>query len=223
FEASEVLDGHDFVLTYRLDESAVGATLLAHRPYSDQAGYFMLLLDPPAGEAAARSAPQDIVFVLDTSGSMSGEKMEQARDALRYCLTHLGARDRFGVVAFSSDLDVFRDEMRPASAADDALYFVDQLEASGGTNIHAALLKAAEMLQGSARGLVVFVTDGLPSVGTRDESVIRKDVAKALPEDTRLFAFGVGYDVNTRLLDGLADESGTFADFISPDESVDTR
>ncbi len=223
FEASEVLDGKDFVLTYRLDPNEVGAALLPHRPYRDLPGYFMLLLDPPSDERPSRLAPQDIVFVLDTSGSMSGEKMAQAQDALRYCLSHLGANDRFGVVAFSSDLDVFRQDLRPASTHEDALYFVDQLEARGGTNIHAALLKAAQLLEDSERGLVLFLTDGLPSVGTTDEEKIRTDVAEALSANTRLFAFGVGYDVNTRLLDGLADERGTFADYISPDEKIDAR
>ncbi len=223
YEASGVLDGLDFVLYYSLDPADLGATLLAHRPYADRSGYFMLLLDPPFDVDESRIQPQNVVFVLDVSGSMRGDKMQQARDALRYCLRHLGARDRFGLVAFSTDVDAFRDDLRPASARDDALYFVDQLEASGGTNIHEALLAAARMLEGNDDGLIVFLTDGLPSVGTTDETRIRAGVQEALGGNVRLFSFGVGYDVNTRLLDGLSAASGAFAAYISPEENIEAR
>lgn len=217
------LDGRDFVLYYGLDDRDIGASLLSFRPYRDQPGYFLLVLAPPVEVEAEQVAPKDVVFVLDTSGSMSGEKMTQAREALRYCLERLGPRDRFGIVAFNSDVEPFRDRLVPATARDDARYFVDQLAAGGGTNIHAALLEAMALVQGSDNGQVIFLTDGLPSVGTTDEGAIRKAVAAANRSGTRLFAFGVGYDVNTRLLDGLAHEAGAFADYISPDETIEGR
>lgn len=223
FEASDVLDGREFVLYYSLDPNDVGATLLAHRPYSDRPGYFMLLIDPSADLDDGKVQPQDVVFVLDTSGSMRGEKIKQAREALRYCLSNLGRRDRFGLVAFSTDVDPFRDTLRPASARDDALYFVDQLEAGGGTNINDALQAAVQMLDDSENGLIVFMTDGLPSVGVMDEAKIRANVKAAAGDNVRLFTFGVGYDVNTRLLDGLSGASGAFADYISPEEDIDAR
>ena len=223
FEAGEVLDGREFVLYYSLDPSDIGATLLTHRPYSDRPGSFMLLLDPPVDLDESLIQPQNVVFVLDTSGSMRGEKIDQARDALRYCLHHLGRRDHFGLVAFSTDVDAFRDELRPASAYEDALYFVDQLEAGGGTNINDAVLAAVKMLDGSDNGLIVFLTDGLPSVGETSEGAIRANVQKAANGNVRLFSFGVGYDVNTRLLDGLSGASGAFADYISPEENIEER
>ena len=223
YEAGEVLGGREFVLYYSLDPSDIGATLLTHRSYSDRPGYFMLLLDPPVDLDESRIQPQNVVFVLDTSGSMRGEKMEQARDALRYCLNHLGRRDHFGLVAFSTDVDAFRDELRPASAREDALYFVDQLEARGGTNINDALLAATRMLDDSDNGLIVFLTDGLPSVGETDEGKIRANIQGVTDGNIRLFSFGVGYDVNTRLLDGLSGASGAFADYISPQEKIEER
>ncbi|MDX1548766.1 MAG: VWA domain-containing protein, partial [Rhodothermales bacterium] len=148
---------------------------------------------------------------------------EQARDALRYCLRTLGPRDRFGIVAFSTEAEVFRETLRPADARDDGRYFVDRLEAGGGTNIHDALQTAAAMLDGSDDGLIVFLTDGLPSIGPTDEGAIRAAVEGAAGRRVRLFAFGVGYDVNTRLLDGLARDTGALADYISPDEAIDDR
>ncbi|RMH62997.1 MAG: VWA domain-containing protein [Bacteroidetes bacterium] len=217
------LDGRDFVLYYSLDPSPLGATLLAHRPYGDRPGYFLLLVSAPAELDEARIPPKDIVFVLDTSGSMAGEKMAQAREALRYCLQRLGPHDRFGLVAFSSDVDAFRDSLVTTAMRDDALFFVDQLEARGGTNINAALLTALEMLDDSDHGQVIFLTDGLPSTGVRDEGQIRRNVAEANDGGVRLFAFGVGYDVNTRLLDGLSQATGAFADYISPEEHIEER
>ncbi len=222
FEATNALDGRDFVLYYTLSDSDVGATLLTHRPYGDRPGYFMLLIDPPVEMDEAQIQPKDVVFVLDTSGSMAGEKMEQAKEALRYSLNRLGPRDRFGLVAFSSDVDAFRDALAPPTSREDALYFVDQLEARGGTNINNALLAAMEMLDGSENGTVIFLTDGLPSTGITDEGQIRTNVQQA-NNKVKLFAFGVGYDVNTRLLDGLAREAGAFADYISPEENIEER
>ncbi len=216
-------DGRDFILYYSLDADPVGATLLAHRPYGDRPGYFMILLSPSVDRDEGRVQPKDVVFVLDTSGSMAGEKMEQAREALRYCLNRLGERDRFGIVAFSSDVDAFRDELSTTAVRGDARYFVDQLEARGGTNIHDALLESVSLLRGSDRGMIVFLTDGLPSTGVTDEGAIRKAVAAANEAGVSIFSFGVGYDVNTRLLDGLSRESDAFADYISPEENIEER
>ena len=233
FEAEGALDGRDFVLYYSLDDAEIGATALAHRPYSDRPGYFMLLVSPEVEVDASRVQQKDVVFVLDTSGSMAGEKMEQAKEALAYCLNRLGERDRFGLVAFSSDVDAFQDDLAETGSdvRDDALYFVDQLEARGGTNINEALLTALELLDGSERGMVVFLTDGLPSTGVTDEGAIRRNVDEANGADpasgagqaVRVFSFGVGYDVNTRLLDGLSGQSGAFASYVSPEENLEER
>lgn len=218
-----VEDDRDFVVYFGLDDREVGATLLTHRPYGDRPGYFMLMLSPQANADGQRIQSKDVVFVLDTSGSMAGEKIEQAREALRYCLNRLSDNDRFGLVAFSSDADRFRDDLVSAGTRSDAQYFVDQLEAGGGTNIHDALLDAAELLAESEQGMIIFLTDGLPSVGIEDEGQIRRAVRDALPDGARLFSFGVGYDVNTQLLDGLSRETGVPADYISPDENIEER
>lgn len=223
FEATGALDGRDFVLYYSLDGGEIGATALAHRPYGDRPGYFMLLVSPEVAVDASRVQPKDVVFVLDTSGSMAGEKMEQAKEALAYCLRRLGARDRFGLVAFSSDVDAFRDDLAQTDVRDDALYFVDQLEARGGTNINEALLEALALLEGSEHGMIVFLTDGLPSSGVTGEGEIRRNVEAANGADVRVFSFGVGYDVNTRLLDGLSSRSGAFASYVSPEENLEER
>ena len=216
-------DGRDFILYYSLDTSDLGATLLAHRPYRDRDGYFMLLLEPPFDLKDSAVQPRDIVFVLDTSGSMAGDKIDQAKDALHYALNRLGNRDRFGLIAFNTDVDPFRRTLASADDCDEAGYFIDRLEARGGTNINDALLAALNLLGDNRQGMIVFLTDGLPSSGITDEAEIRTNVEAANGRGIRLFTFGVGYDVNTRLLDGLSRASGAFADYISPDENIEER
>ncbi|MGH7600599.1 MAG: VIT domain-containing protein, partial [bacterium] len=152
FEANNAIDGRDFLLYYSLDPNEIGATLLTHRPYSDKPGYFMLLISPQVNPDATQVQGKDLVFVLDTSGSMAGEKMQQAKAALRYCLQRLGNRDRFGLVTFSSEARKFRETLANIEARDDALYHVERLEATGGTNINEALLAATDLLRGSESG-----------------------------------------------------------------------
>jgi Ca-activated chloride channel family protein len=213
------------LLYYSLDPNEIGATLLTHRPYSDKPGYFMLLISPRVNPDATQVQGKDLVLVLDTSGSMAGEKIQQAKAALRYCLERLGNRDRFGLVAFSSEARKFREALAGMEARDDALYHVDRLEATGGTNINEALLAATDLLRGSesGRSMIIFLTDGLPSTGIQNEGEIRRNMKSANRNGIRVFSFGVGFDVNTKLLDGLAKESNAFSDYISPQENIEEK
>jgi Ca-activated chloride channel family protein len=171
---------------------------------------------------------QDVSLVFDTSGSMAGAKMEQAKGALRYVLNRLRADDRFNIVAFESTVTPFASEMQPAGEAERtrALAFVDRLQASGGTNIQEALTTALGMARGgSAAGdrphTVIFVTDGLPTVGPRTSEEIISAVKGAADSRVRLFSFGVGYDVNTTLLDGLGAELGGASAYVKPEENLE--
>ncbi|MDZ7267023.1 MAG: VIT and VWA domain-containing protein [candidate division KSB1 bacterium] len=224
-EVHAAQDARDFLLYYSLDPNEIAATLLTHRPESDRPGYFMLLLSPQIRLAKDQILARDLVFVLDTSGSMAGEKIAQAKAALRYCLQRLGERDRFGLVTFSSEVRLFRPALAEASARDDALWHLDRLEATGGTDINAALRAAHQLLRESdaGRGMIIFLTDGLPSTGVQDEGQIRRNLQHANRNDVRLFSFGVGFDVNTRLLDGLSHDHHAFADYITPQENIEER
>jgi len=232
FEANHAIDGRDFLLYYSLDPNEIGATVLTHRPYSDKSGYFMLLISPQVNPDATQVQGRDLVFVLDTSGSMAGEKIQQAKAALRYCLQRLGQRDRFGLVTFSSEARKFREALVTSDAREEALYHVDRLEATGGTNINEALLAATDLLRNSpssnspasaGQSMIIFLTDGLPSTGIQDEGTIRRNIKDANRGGIRVFSFGVGFDVNTRLLDGLAKESNAFSDYISPQENIEEK
>ncbi len=209
-----------FVLYYSTDTKRIAATLIPYRPYSHKPGYFMMMIAPPT-KPSGPIEPKEIVFVLDTSGSMAGDKIDQAKSALKYALNRLGPDDSFGLIAFSSDLDEFGKSLSDKSSLADALYFVDQLEARGGTNINDAVLRAIRMLDGSANGSVVFLTDGLPSTGVTDVDKIIQNVTKANSDDVTLFSFGVGYDVNTRLLSDLSEGTAAFAEYVTPEENLE--
>ncbi len=210
----------DFRLHLAGGEGLVAARLLAHRE-ADGDGYFALLLAPSleAGERVAR----DIVVVLDRSGSMYGEKIKQARAAAGAILDDLGPEDRFGLVAFSDNAASFADELRPVSAVDDAKTWIEGLEDTGGTNIAAALTEAMGLLSGDRPATVVFLTDGLPTVGIDHTDGIVAAAVSAAPENVQLFAFGVGNDVDTVLLDALASRFTGSSHYVTPDERIDTE
>ncbi|HEX6070170.1 MAG TPA: VWA domain-containing protein, partial [Longimicrobiaceae bacterium] len=211
----------DFAVFLPLAEGAVGMTLATHRPAGED-GYFMLTLSP--GEARAGAVvPRDLTAVVDVSGSMSGAKMEQARQALRQLLGSLGPRDRFRLVAFGSGVRTQAEGWSPATAAElaRARRWVDELRADGGTNIAGALAEAFRLeARAEALPIVVFVTDGLPSVGEQNPERLA-NLAREDGGRSRVFAFGIGYDVNTLLLDRLSAAGRGSTEYVEPGESVE--
>ncbi|MCX7717033.1 MAG: VIT and VWA domain-containing protein [Candidatus Sumerlaeaceae bacterium] len=217
----------DFVMFYEYSSKDVALSLLATRPGSSD-GYFSLVLSPPIAAEGAPQTPSDVVFVLDTSGSMLDDnKIEQARKALAYCVSQLRESDRFNIVRFSTGVDQLHPGLQQATkeAIEEARRWIEGLKASGGTNISEALAKALA-LRGEAKDesrifTVVFITDGLPTVGVTDPDRILSEVKEKSAGNVRLFTFGVGFDVNTRLLDRLADETRATADYIKPGENLE--
>jgi Ca-activated chloride channel family protein len=210
----------DFAVFLPFSARAVGVSVAAHRPVGED-GYFMLTLSP--AEVAASRVPRDVTVVVDVSGSMSGEKMEQARRALTQLLGTLGGEDRIRLIAFSNAVRPWRDGWARAtrSELDDARAWVDALRAEGGTNIHDALETAfAEPTAESRLALVVFITDGLPTNGeTRPDQIVA--MAESRRGRARVFAFGVGYDVNTYLLDRLSAAARGTTQYVRPGEDVE--
>jgi len=201
-------------------EGLVATRALTYRESGDD-GFFTLLFAPAleVDQAVAR----DVVLVLDTSGSMEGEKIEQARDAASYVLNRLGEDDRFAVVGFARLANVFGGRLHDASEASDALGFVENLHAAGGTNIAEALETALELLPGDRPSTVIFLTDGLPTVGVQDAATIIEVAHGAAPERLQVFAFGVGYDVDTVLLDSLATGFVGTSHYVTPEERIDAE
>jgi Ca-activated chloride channel homolog len=216
----------DFALFLPFAERVVGLTLVTHRP-SGENGYFMLTLSPEALRVSGQ--PRDLTVVVDVSGSMSGSKLEQARAALHQLLGSLRTTDRrtpdrFRLIQFSSAVRAHASDWTVATAASlrEARAWVDGLQANGGTNIAGALTEAFRLASPEGRlPLVVFMTDGLPSVGQQNPERI---AAQAEQErgHSRLFAFGIGYDVNTYLLDRLSAAARGTTEYVEPDESVES-
>ena len=220
FEAGNVAPRGSFDLVFGTGQGDVGATLLSYRRGNED-GTFLLLLAPRPQSTTA--VAKDVILVLDTSGSMAGPKIEQARGALRYVLENLNGDDRFGVVTFNSVVDSFADRLQSMDARPRALAYVDRLTAQGGTNIQEALLTALRQVQPDRPTYLIFLTDGQPTNGVTDPNRIARAVGDAAAPNVRLFVFGVGYDVNTVLLDRLARENHGAADYVKPDENLEER
>lgn len=223
-EATNVLPDDDFVLYWQLSDAMFGLNLLTYRDNPDEDGYFMLLLAPRSELREEEIQAKDIVFVFDVSGSMSGDKIEQAKQALKYCLDNLNPDDRFNVISFSTGVSSFKDQIVSAGKKNvkAAQEFVDELKARGGTNIEEALHDGLGQLDDTGRpSMMLFLTDGLPTVGEDDELALIKQANQQNDGQARIFAFGVGDDVNTVLLDRLSDENGGTRTYVKPHENLE--
>ena len=217
---------NDFQLFYGLSDNDFGMSLLTYRePGKD--GYFLLMLSPKDDVSERELVNKDIVFVLDTSGSMADEgKMEKARSALLFGIRTLREGDRFNVINFAGEEHLMERNVVPASAGNKKRGedFVNKLKPNGGTNINDALRAAFRQFDSSDRPkMLVFLTDGLPTVGETDINKINQNVKEIKVENLRLFPFGVGYDVNVNLLDKLASENSGVADYVEPKENLEVK
>jgi Ca-activated chloride channel family protein len=227
FESPGGVEPQDFQLFYAISAEDFGVTLLTHRePGKD--GYYLLMISPKDDWSEQEYAAKDIVFVLDTSGSMAEEgKMEKARAALLYGIRILRPQDRFNVISFAGEEHLMSGDLVNAdeAARTRALQFVESLRPVGGTNIDSALRAARDQIARSSNmghpRMIVFLTDGLPTVGqTNVENILLNLKSTA---EARIFPFGVGYDVNTSLLDRLASSSGGVADYVEPKEDLEVK
>ncbi len=217
-------------LYYSYSRSEYGLNLLTYRPHPDEDGFFLLIISPGTIDKTRSVVPKDIVFIMDTSGSMAGEKIEQARDSLAYCLKNLNRRDRFNIIRFGTDVEPFSEEMLHVSdkTVDKALTFVDKMRARGGTNINEALETALKFARdasdrSSRLPVILFLTDGLPTVGVTNPDSILQNLEHHNRAGVHVFVFGVGYDVNTRLLDGIANMTHAVSSYIQPEENIEVK
>lgn len=214
-------------LSYLIESDGVNATLMAYPDDAIGGGYFLLFGGLPAH--AREDGPEikrELTLVIDRSGSMSGEKIEQVREAAKQVIAGLSQGESFNIIAYSDTLTSFsaKPVVKNGDSERDARAFLDGIQASGGTNIHAALSEA--LSQKPADGtfpIVLFLTDGLPTVGNTSELAIRELATKANPHSRRIFTFGVGADVNGQLLDKLASASRAMATYVLPGEDVEVK
>ena len=228
FESEKGKEPQDFQLFYTLSKEDFGLTLLTHREAGKQ-GYFLLMISPKDDWSEQEYSAKDVVFVVDTSGSMAEEgKMDKARAALLYGVRILRPQDRFNIISFAGEEHLMETGLIAADERGRARgeTFVKALKPVGGTNINQSLLASLRQFSEAERDrpkMLVFMTDGLPTVDETNVTTIVDNVRKATKPGVRLFTFGVGYDVNTALLDKLAAENGGVADYIEPKEDLEVK
>ena len=216
----------DFRLFYDVGKGKVSTKVLSYRPEKDDEGYFMVLTSPQIKKEGDERAKKTVLFVIDKSGSMSGKKIEQVRAALKDVLNRLRDGDLFNIVAYDSQVETFRPELQRYNdtTRKAALGFVEGLYAGGSTNIEGALKAALAQLQDEKQpAYIVFLTDGLPTAGETNEMKIVKSAQEHNKVRARIFSFGVGYDVNSRLLDKLVRENFGQSGYVRPDEDIEAH
>ena len=232
YEGSRTSLDRDFDLYYAVDDGDVGLSLLTHRAPGED-GYFLAMIAPRTELTDAELASKEVLFVFDTSGSMAGDKIARARAALDYMLQRLRPTDRFQVVRFSTDVETLFDHGSSEPATPEnvarARQFASRFVAAGGTAIEPALreaLRTSGASEASPR-MVVFLTDGMPTVGTTDPTTIVRSIsasaAQSAPGGARLFAFGVGDDVNTTFLDALARSASGHGEYFRDGTEMERR
>ncbi len=224
YEEQHTRPDTDFRLYYTLSRKDVDVSLLTYRE-KNQDGYFFLDICP-AYETSTYAA-KDITFVLDVSGSMKGEKLVQAKKALVYCLSKLNPGDRFELIRFSTEAEALFGGLKQANQGNlnQAYEFLKGLQAVGGTQMEEALRLALSGRENPSENrsrphMIIFITDGRPTIGETDEGKLLEKIKKANPGAIRVFTFGIGYEINTHLLDKITELTRAYRSYISPKEDI---
>ena len=202
------------------------ASFLTHPEEGRDGGHFLLLIVPPERDESAPALKREVTVVIDRSGSMAGEKMDQARAAAAQVVEGLEEGEFFNLIIYNEAVEPFAE--KPVIVNRDNLMrarkFIEAIRVSGGTNIHGALQEAiAQPVRKGIVPIVLFLTDGLPTIGETSEKRIREKVRDSNRNRRRIFTFGVGVDVNTPLLSRLADDSRATATYVLPKEKVEVK
>jgi Ca-activated chloride channel family protein len=221
YEATNIIPDGDFSLYYGIENESINLNLLTYRESANRDGFFMLLVQPPVEVPDEQIVPKDVIVVLDQSGSMEGEKWDQARKAATYVLDNLNEDDRFNVIPFSTGWRLFSNELAPADEAGEAIGWIEGLWAEGGTDINGALLTALEMAHPERSTTVMFLTDGLATEGEIESDRILENLGASAGRNVQVFTFGVGDDVDTFLLDSIVRDHHGSASYVRPGERID--
>uniref|UniRef100_A0A8C6QDK7 Inter alpha-trypsin inhibitor, heavy chain 4 n=1 Tax=Nannospalax galili TaxID=1026970 RepID=A0A8C6QDK7_NANGA len=206
-----VLDG-EFIIRYDVNRSASGGSIQIEN------GYFVHYFAPEN----LPTMPKNVIFVIDKSGSMSGRKIHQTREALIKILNDLNPKDQFNLIVFNEEATQWKPSLKQASAGNvkEATDYAASIHAQGGTNINKAVLMAVDLLDNSNRAellpagsvsLIILLTDGQPTSGETNPTVIQRNVKEAISSKYSLFCLGFGFDVDYAFLEKLALGNGGLA------------
>jgi len=216
-----------FQLSFLLEKGGVTASVMAYPDPKIGGGYFLLLAGaPPDASGDGTRMKRDVTFVLDRSGSMAGEKLDQAKAAVKQVLGGLEDGESFNLIAYNEGVDAYSETpvKKDAASVAAAVKWMESVGPRGGTNIHDALVESlrAKPAPGSLP-IVLFTTDGLPTIGQTSETAIRAVAGDGNPHKRRVFTFGVGVDVNTPLLESIAADTRAKATFVLHQEDVEVK
>jgi len=218
-----------FLLSYLLQQNGMSASLLAYPDGEEAGGYFLLFAGPPAKPPQEQNGPaikREVTLVFDRSGSMNGDKLDQVRQAALQIIAGLEEGEAFNIITYNEAVEFFAKSpvFKNKETVHAARQYMEHINARGGTNIHDALVEALRQkpVEGTLP-IVLFLTDGLPTIGITSEIGIRNVAIKANPHRRRVFTFGVGLDVNTPLLSSIATETRATATFVLPKEDVEIK
>jgi len=225
FEEINTKPDNDFKLYFTKSSSKVGLSLLTYKSGNND-GYFLLSASPSIQIDKSNIESKDITFVLDVSGSMSGDKLEQAKKALTYCVNNLNSGDHFNIIRFSTEsFSLFKNlRQTDKESKSEAKTFIDNLKAIGGTNIEEAFASVFNSYTESERPhFIVFITDGRPTIGEINDEKLVKKILKLNSKQSRIFTFGVGDDVNTHILDKLTEATKAWRTYVNDDEDIEIK
>ncbi len=225
YEEENVKPDKDFRLYFNNTNEEIGISLLTYKE-SDENGFFYLDINPGFQGLKNPIVEKDVTFVLDTSGSMKGDNLEQAKKALLFCIGSLSEKDRFEIIRFSTEAENLFNKLSEANNKNitEAKDFIKSFEAIGGTNIEEALKKALSGNNNNKRPhFIIFITDGKPTIGQTGEKELIDMVKKLNTDQLRIFTFGIGYEINTHLLDKITQETRSFRSYITPDDNIEMK
>jgi len=225
YEERNIRPDIDFKLYYTTDNTKVGFSLLSYKKKGEN-GYFFLSLSPGFKFRKNEVVEKDITFILDVSGSMVGEKLKQAKKALLFCIENLNRGDRFEIIRFSTEAEALFGNLSIVNEKnrDKARDFLKELRAIGGTNIDEALSMALKQkTKGGRPYIIIFLTDGKPTIGETNETTLVKKIKQNNISNTRIFTFGIGNEINTHLLDKITEMTKAYRTYISPQEDIEVK
>lgn len=225
YEGSNEIPQSDFRLLFDVGDKALGASVLSYRPDDKEDGYYLMLVSPEIKKQEDLAiAKKQVIVVLDRSGSMSGKKIEQGKNALKYVLNNLRQDDLFNVIAYDSIVESFKPELQKFNdeTRKEAIGWVEGIYAGGSTNISGGLKAALSQLKDeSTPAYVIFLTDGLPTTGETKLPAIVEGAKEQNKVRARIFTFGVGYDLNAKLLEKLAREGFGQSAYVRPEDDIE--
>ena len=225
FEEENTKPDIDFKFYYSTNNDKVGLSLLSYKTAGED-GYFFLTASPSFNIDKNQIDPKDITFVIDVSGSMAGNKMKQAKMALLYCIDNLNPGDGFDIIRFSTEAYSLFNKIENAEKTNinKAEKFIDDLKPVGGTNIEEALKLALwENGKPGRTHLIVFITDGKPTIGETNEDILLKKIKNSNTNDKRIFTFGIGNEINTHLLDKITELTKAYRTYIAEKEDIELK